>query len=330
MQHVREPYNLGDSDYGEFSLDLEEFLGDDRSLPYRPAHLVADIASKGLAFRQKLDAMNTALATRKTASNTIKNCVGEIDRLVRWMRNILPTLSDDSILLPFGLDRKVPDGYAELKDYADTVDAHWQTVKLEPLFAPVAVRMDDLAGLIATYETARALQITADGEYDQLQNEKDIARGEFHEAERLVFNWFAAHYPDGQDMYWEQTPWGKASGSGGGEPEPEPSPGELPQLPEAPEGLKVVIWWEPSLMLLISVGPYGEHTGFDLCKAETPMGMMEPPDRPDENLVSNLPLDVEPFGDDEVVPGMKYWYWARARNGGDVGNWTEPFGVDVE
>jgi hypothetical protein len=255
MQHVREPYNLGDSEYGEFSLDLEEFLGDDRSLPYRPAHLIADIASRGLAFRQKLDAMNTALATRKTASNTIKNCVVEIDRLVRWMRNILPTLSDDSILLPFGLDRKVPDGYAELKDYADTVDAHWQTVKLEPLFAPVAVRMDDLAGLIATYETARALQITADGEYDQFQNEKDIARAGFHEAERLVFNWFAAHYPDGQDMYWEQTPWGKAPGksSGGGGEEEEPQPEEFPAWP-GPTGVFTLRYWGEGVVEIVYGG----------------------------------------------------------------------------
>jgi len=255
MQHVREPYNLGDSEYGEFSLDLEEFLGDDRSLPYRPAHLIADIASRGLAFRQKLDAMNTALATRKTASNTIKNCVVEIDRLVRWMRNILPTLSDDSILLPFGLDRKVPDGYAELKDYADTVDAHWQTVKLEPLFAPVAVRMDDLAGLIATYETARALQITADGEYDQFQNEKDIARAGFHEAERLVFNWFAAHYPDGQDMYWEQTPWGKAPGksSGGGGEEEEPQPEEFPAWP-GPTGKFTLRYWGEGVVEIVYGG----------------------------------------------------------------------------
>ena len=83
MVHVREPYTLDDHKYGEWSLDFNEFLGDDRSLPHRPTHLVADIAAKGLAFRLALDAMNTALANRKTASDLIKNTVEDMEKLLR-------------------------------------------------------------------------------------------------------------------------------------------------------------------------------------------------------------------------------------------------------
>ena len=210
MEHVRRPWLLDDHKYGEWTDDFDEFLADDRSGPNRPDHLVADIAAKGLAFRQALDAMDGALAARKTASDTIKKTVEDMEKLLRWARNILPTLSDESILLPFGLDRDIPTTYAEIKNYADTANTHWQVVKLEPLFAPVAAKMDELAPLIPLYHSARSDQIVADGEYDQFQNAKDIARAAYHEIERLAFNWYAAYYPDGQDIYWEQTSWGKA------------------------------------------------------------------------------------------------------------------------
>jgi|GEM_PF-2502205 len=225
MQHSRKPWLLADSEFGEFTLAMDEFFLDDRSMPNRPDHLVADIASKGLLFRQKLDEMNAALATRKTASNLIESSVKSMDGLIRWAKNILPTLADESILLPFGLDRDIPRDYAAIKDYADTVDVYWQTVKLEPLYAPVALRMNELATLIAAYETGRADQTTADGEYSQRQNEKDIARADYNEIERRAFNWYAAYYTDGQDIYWEQTPWGKAYSESGGGEEPEPEPG---------------------------------------------------------------------------------------------------------
>jgi len=51
FQHARKPDLLSDSDYGEFTLAVEEFLSDDRSLPNRPTHLVAGQIAAGLAFR---------------------------------------------------------------------------------------------------------------------------------------------------------------------------------------------------------------------------------------------------------------------------------------
>lgn len=116
LQHSRDPYSMGDFDYGEFTQELNDFLSDDRSLPHRPEHLVAEQAAKGVTFRNSLDAMNAALAARKTASDTISETVEGLYAKLRWMQTILPTLSDETILIPFGLDKSIPDKYAEMKD----------------------------------------------------------------------------------------------------------------------------------------------------------------------------------------------------------------------
>jgi hypothetical protein len=210
IQHVRYPLLLTDHEYGEFTQSLEEFLGDDRSLSNRPTHLVADQIAKGVAYRDILDAMDLALATRKTSSDKMKFVVDDLRKKLRWMQVILPTLSDESILIPFGLNREVPVPYAALKDMADTADAYWQSVLAEPLFAPVVAGCDELSVLITGYETERSIQISAAGEYSQRQNEKDAARAGHHATERAIFNWYRSFYPDAQDDYWEQTPWGKA------------------------------------------------------------------------------------------------------------------------
>ena len=213
IQHARVPHNIGDSNYGEWTLEIEQFLSDDRSMPHRPAQWVAEQAAKGLVFRIALDGMNSALATRKSASDTIKSTVKSLKQKLSWMRQILPTLKDASILLPFGLDRDIPDKYAEVKDYGDTANTYWLTVRAQPFYAPVLAGCDELANLLATYDFARATQIAADGEYGQRQNEKDTARAAHNDCERRIFNWYVSYYPDGQDDYWTNTPWGKATGS---------------------------------------------------------------------------------------------------------------------
>ena len=299
---------------------MDEFLADDRSLPNRPTHLVADIASKGLLFRQKLDAMNAALATRKTASNLIESSVKSMDTLIRWAKNILPTLTDESILLPFGLDRDIPRDYAAIKDYADTVDVYWQTVKLEPLYAPVAARMDEFAVLIAAYETGRADQTTADGEYSQRQNEKDIARADYNDTERRAFNWYASYYTDGQDMYWEQTPWGKAYGESEG--------GEEPGVNETPwgmvQGLEVV--FDPIGNIWIKWKKVAGAVKYSLLRSVVLSGEPAPPE---PYPVFRTGIPGESFTDTDFAPGKVYYYSVVAVN--EAEEETEPCaGVGIE
>jgi len=213
---ARDPLAMGDDNYGRLCSELKFFLADSTSLPHRPTHLVASHLLKADAFIAAIDAMNNAQNLMREATKQLELVVKPLDAKLRWMRNILPTLTpgDDSILIAFGLDKPVPHAYEELKNYADAADAYWQTVALEPLYAPHAVACDELAGLIADFEAKRMAQLSATSAYAAAQNAKDIARAEHHTEERAIFGHFAAYYPDGQDLYWDQTPWGRASGAG--------------------------------------------------------------------------------------------------------------------
>jgi len=104
-------------------------------------------------------------------------------------------------------------------------------------------------------------------------------------------------------------------------------PGELVELPAAPTGLAVELRMVPSPFMLISCDEYGEHTGFDILRAETPAGVTEPPVMPEELFIKNTML---PLMDGEIKSGMKYWYQIRARNGEEVGDWSEVVGVEYK
>ena len=313
--HSRTPEWLPDSDYGEFTLSTEEFLGDDRSLPNRPTQWVADQAVAGLAFRNALDAMNFALATRKGASDTIENTIKAMKQKLSWMRNILPTLIEPGIMKLFGFDEKIPTLYAEIKDYADTADAYWQTVKLEPLYAPVSAGCNDLAPLLAIYDSARAIQVTSDGEYNQRQNEKVSAREAHHIIERKIFNWYAANYPDGQDQYWTQTPWGMAytvAQPGEGEP--------VGAFPDKVSNMKVEKANPPQSGAIVSCDPLAGVIGYNVCKAKVPTGATRPT-RPVEKWVF---IAEPPVIDTAVEIGFDYYYWMCGVNSENAeGEWSD-------
>jgi hypothetical protein len=209
---IRNPRLISDSEYGEFCKVLKHFLSDDASLPHRPEYLVAEQAAFTAEFNTAVDVMNFARNEMVGASLHLKNTITKLDKKVRWMRNIIPTLVSNKrqILISFGLDVKVPRAYEELKNYADAANGHWQTVKLDPLFAPVAAGCNELADLIAEFEANENIQMDKIGEYHQKQNAKDLARLGHQRIERAIFRFYVAFYPDGQEDYWTQTPWGRA------------------------------------------------------------------------------------------------------------------------
>lgn len=328
IQHSRDPEKITDADYVGFTLDVEQFLADDRSLPDRPDHLIAQQAAAGAAYRAVFAAMNAALGLRKQASDTIEKTVKLLKKKLNWMKTVLPTLSDESILLPFGLDKPVQDSYGEVKAMADSADAYWQTVALDPLYAPFADGCNDLADLIATYDSARATQVTADGEYSQRQNEKDLARQAHHEVERDIFTIYTATYPDPEDDYWTQTPWGKASG-GGEEPEEpgEPGGGETPW--GMVQGLEVSI--DPIGNIYIKWKKVATAEKYTLLREVVPIGST-PPVLPYSVYMTGIPPFEEfvAYSDTDHDPGFAYYYSAIAVNA--VGEETEacpPKGIEV-
>jgi len=311
IQHKREPYDYSDADYVGFTEDVEQFLGDDRSLPDRPDHLIAQQAATGAAYRATYVAMNAALGLRKQASDTIANTVKLLKKKLNWMKTVLPTLSDESILLSFGLDKPVPVAYSEIKAMADAADVYWQTVALDPLYAPFADGCNELAPLIAIYDSARATQVAADGEYSQRQNEKDLARAAHHEVERDIFTIYTATYPDPYDDYWTNTPWGKASGGESGETGTSFSDKPIAKIMKAPYPLNG-----------ISAGceEYSGTTRFDYRIAWAQKGEGVPPMSEEDYMTD---VEQPTLLDVELMFGYVYYEWIRARKDGEVSEWSD-------
>jgi len=225
---ARAPLAMPDDNYGRLCLELKFFMAAATSLPNRPEHLAADQQAKADAFVAAMDVMENAQNVMRQCTKQLADRVKALSDKLRWMRNVLPSLTpgDDSILIPFGLDAKVPHAYEELKNYADAADAYWQTVSGEALYDPYADKIDELADLIDDFEDKRMEQVALNNAYAAAQNAKDIARAEHHTIERAIFNHYVAFYPDQQDMYWDVTPWGRATS--------EQTP-VYPVFPEPPE-----------------------------------------------------------------------------------------------
>ena len=230
-QHTRDPYDLDDDKYGEFSVKMKQFLAEDNSLPYRPTQFVAEQIVRADAYIVALDEFHTAESNMQTASRVVKAAVDGISAKLRWFKYILPTMiiGPDTLIEEFGLDGEMPVEYAEIKNLGDEVMAHWNARRAEPIFAPIVADGDLLAGILASYDSAVAAQNTAQNVYSMKSVAKNEARDSHHEIEREIFNWYRAHYPKPEDDYWVKTPWGKSSG---GEEEP---PVEYPVFPEPPD-----------------------------------------------------------------------------------------------
>lgn len=319
-QNTRDPYDLNDHNYGEYCVKLKDFLAEPNSLPHRPNHMVAEQIARADAFIAALDEFIVAETLSQNASKVVKAAVDGIESKLLWFKYILPTviIGPDTLVEEFGLDGEMPVEYAKIKNKGDEVWAIWEIRKVEPMFAFMLADGDLLQGLLTAYDNAVSAQNTAHNVYSTKSVAKNEAREAHHFISQEIFNHYRAYYPNAQDDYWIKTPWGKAGGGGGGEPG-----GEVPEIPNAPEGVYANFSTTPVIHILVGCGEYGEHSGFDVRKATTPAGVTTPPPMPDSNLGTNIPVDTEPLMDTDIEKGNRYWYWVRARNGVEVGDWSE-------
>ncbi len=198
---------------------MKSFLADPVSAPHRPDHLVADFNTKADEFHDKLDEYYAQRDVRRESTKAFLKASTAIREKLRWMQMALPTLTpgDDEILEPFGLHIDVPSDNDEMKNYADAVNAHWQTVRTDPQFSVFQSDIDELATLLTDYDTAQSVQTDEEQKEFLLQNEKDAIRDELEEQVMALLDWYRIYYKDPNDEYWTQTPWGKASQEGSGD-----------------------------------------------------------------------------------------------------------------
>ena len=227
-QNTREPYDLSDGNYGEYCVKLKDFLAGENSLPHRPTHMVAEQIIRADAYILALDEFNAAETLSINASQVVKAAVKGVAAKLLWFKYVIPTLiiGPDTLVEEFGLGGEMPVEYAEIKNLGDEVCAHWDSRKLEPIFAPILADGDLLAGLLTSYDNAITGQNTAHNLYSAKSFAKNEAREAHNQISQEIFNWYRANYTDPQNEYWIKTPWGKSPG-GSGEPEE----------PEEPEGV---------------------------------------------------------------------------------------------
>ena len=215
----RRPYHLPDDDFDTFCyVDTKGFMAGVNSLPNRPTHLVASQSALADNFHAKLDVYNAAKTVRDNATSAFDEAATAIREKLRWMQLALPGLTPGSsaILVPFGLDVDVPADNDSMKNFADSVFAHWVAVRLEPLFLPFQANIDALAPIFTAYEIAQTNQNIAQQAASLLQNEKDAIRKQCEAVLMAIIDWYRIYYKNPLDDYWTQTPFGKSSGEGEG------------------------------------------------------------------------------------------------------------------
>ncbi|MCD6502515.1 hypothetical protein J7L01_07920 [bacterium] len=324
---ARRPDRLGYTDYISFYLELIDIRGRLIATGEWPMHLDTDLTG----LRDELtDAYADYEGKRqhlvKTATPTHDAAALKVYKRIRSLKLLLPTIfgGDETVLTEFGINEKVPSDKDDLFIMAKNCLDHWNELcdpAMPPEYAPVAGFFTEYATEFADFEAAHEAHIDATREKEIAETLVDVKREACHVAERLIFSWFRGIHLNPEEKWWEDTPWGTSSG-GGEEPG-----GELPELPAAPTGFAVELRMEPSPFMLISCDDYGEHSGFDILRAETPADVTEPPEMPGELFFQNTGL---PLMDGEINPGMKYWYQIRARNGEEVGEWTEIVGEEYK
>ncbi len=318
-QHTREPYNIGDDNYGEYCDKLKDFLAEDNSMPRRPTHMVAEQIARADAFIAALDEFHTAETLSQNATSVVKAAVDGIKAKLLWFKYILPTviIGPDTLVEEFGLSGDLPEEYAKIKNKGDEVWAIWEIRKVEPMFAPILADGDLLQGLLTSYDSAVSAQNTAQNVYSTKSFAKNETREAHHFISQEIFNVYRAFYPDAQDDYWIKTPWGKASGGGSG------GENAWPNKPTA-EIKKITF---PKLGITAGCAEYTGTDRFDIRIAYVPKGEGVPT-MPDYDYVTNVEEPV--YLDVELMNGYIYYEWIRARKGEEVSEWSEPASVDVE
>ena len=305
-----------------------EYAGEPWELP---ANVLADFTTAFNDLRS-LDAAATESQTQKEnacakSAAEQKKCAQIVWDLKKFIKVFQPDETlQEQMFHDLGIDEDLPGGdtefitllYEQLKPHLDDWDGTPQEIDAD-MKTEINAQITEYSTAVGGCDEWKANATTATEAVRQ-------AAETFVNERARVRNWLYLKLPDQKydahlDEYGFEI-WDKPTYGGGGEPEPG---GELPEIPAKPTGFKVELRMEPSPFMLIYFVPYGADSGFDILRAATPGGVSEPPEMGDELFIKNTGL---PLMDGEIMPGMKYWYQIRARNGEEVGEWTEIVSVE--
>jgi len=309
----------------------------DAELAFRPSW-VSDITAHAPAFEALLNEQNIQDAEWHGAVEsleTARNNLYELNSSARWMvKTILddPTMESGVLRLiddAFDIDEKLSKGFFNLTE--NTRKLLNGQAKLVAMTAPWTLPAAMVTNLTDGLAAVESLADAAEDEHgEKLKATDDIytARSDGEHLLRNIFRWVVANWGDDDPRMLEFGFVPKSSIWTPGDPEPGEPEEQLPEIPDKPEGVYANFMTEPVTAMLVGCGKYGEHTGFDVVRAVTPAGVTETPTRPEELFATNIDVINEPLLDTDIDPGYRYWYWVRARNGDEVGEWSEVVWVE--
>ena len=321
----RDPDKISHDDLTTWGGDMVDWLADHAADPDLTPR-AADFPPLVTAY---IDAYHAEIAPEQYAPLLHKELEDIDDPLIavlQLLRHRIPLLPgvEEPALADFGLGVEVETDWDKLKAVAAVCKAHWLDISgagTPPEYLAVEGNMIEMVDTATVFISKHEAYRVSVGDKQDAIAYKNICRDALLECEREIFVWYKAAHWSGKDEWWRTTPWGCTGQS------EEPGGPELPQIPEKPTGFAVELRMEPSPFMLISCDPYGEHSGFDIKREETPAGVTEPPEMGEELFMQNTGL---PLMDGEIVLGTKYWYQIRARNGEEVGEWTEIVSVEYK
>ena len=321
----RFPQQLGWEDFLTIMRDIISWLLSQVGKPDHQPTLEVGLEAKVDDYEAVLTDYNIKKDLTPEYRELKDNAMKALREALNRVRDTLPVFfPDPAILGEFGLAGGIKTDEDELYIQASGCMAHWALVSVLPEYAPLVPDFDVAQPAFDDFVAKRQQYTLAFQAMQAVQNDMEQLRIPIQEQERKIFDWYRSRYPDANDPWWTDTPWGT---SGGGE-EPEEPEVPLPEIPDKPEGVYANFMTEPVIAMLVGCGKYGEHTGFDVVRAVTPAGVTETATRPEELFATNIDVINEPLLDTDIDPGYRYWYWVRARNGDEVGEWSEVVWVE--
>jgi len=319
----RTPYYLKDDDYDNFLQGIEKYHDDHGADPDFYPHwalLEPLITAFHAAYQSFVAARQLIKATKTTFDDEVKALR---ENMVQLRRQLPVLLRDESILGLFGLEEDVPTDVDLLLVNARICRDYWATLSVPappPEYLPVQDKLDAMATLITAVEDAQAAYADAIRDREEARIVKDEAREACNAEERNMFGWYRGIWTDPEDDRWSATPWGASSGGNGGG-------ATGTKWDDVPVGVKIEYLEFPEAMLVLSIPEYTGNSGFDVRIEMGPIGGPAPT-MPGEDTMTDVPFPVQYAK--EIMHGMTYYAWVRARNGEEVTDWAEAVSVNVE
>jgi len=312
----RFPQQLGWEDYLSFMRELLLWLVSQLG---KPDHLPA--LEVGLEAKvDDYEAVHVVYAAKKNLAPELRklkdSAIEELREALKRIKMTLPVFfPDPAVLGEFNLAQAIQEDEDELYIQASACMAHWALVSADPEYATLVPDFTVAQAAFDDFKTKRETYTITFQAMQAAQNDMEQLRIPIQEQERKMFDWYRSRYPDANDAWWTDTPWGTSSG--GEEP-------VAPVFPAKPVGFDgevtelddIRLWWL-------------KYAGakVNLYRADGNIGgpALERP-----NVAFMTGIINESFTDTNLQNNRVYYYWICAVVEGVEGEFAGPVVIEYK